>query len=139
MTAPSEATLQRWGVIERLRKALRDATGPRFDRQWDNVVTDLADEVMRIVEEARGATMQPSAPPEPLTGGDADINVRVRIKRDWVPESAISGLVGTLTRYDRYGRAEVREDGGGYYLVPRNQIERAPAQCPICGAVQVSR
>lgn len=75
--------------------------------------------------------------PEPLTGGDADINVRVRIKRDWLP-AAVAGRIGVLARYDGYGHAHVRVDGG-YHVVPVDQIERPPAECPHCGASQVSR
>lgn len=134
-----DVAMEQWIITCRLRDALRAATGPRFDRAWDDVITDIAPEVMKIVREARRPAKSTAAPTEPLTGGDADINVRVRIKRDWIPESAISGSVGTLTRYDRYGNAEVRQDGGGYYLVPCDQIERAPAECPHCGASQVTR
>lgn len=139
MTAPSEATLRRWVVIERLRKALRDATGPRFDRQWDNVVTDLADEVMKLIGEARGGVTPTDAHPGPLTGGDADIGVRVRIKRTWVPGSALSGKIGVLAGYSCLGYADIRDpDTGGYWAVPPDQIERAPTECPHCGASQVT-
>jgi hypothetical protein len=136
----SKEDMEKWGVICRLREALRAATGLRFDRQWDNVLTDVAPEVMKIIDEARGAVVPTGAPLEPLTGGDADINVRVRVKRDWIPGSALSGKTGTLASYGNDGHAWIRDhDTGGYWAVPPDQIERAPAECPHCGASQVTR
>lgn len=85
-------------------------------------------------------TIEPIQPaPEPLTGGDADINVRVRIKRTWVPGSALSGKIGVLAGYSCLGYADIRDpDTGGYWAVPPDQIERAPTECPHCGASQVT-
>jgi hypothetical protein len=86
-------------------------------------------------------TIEPApVPPEPLTGGPADIGVRVRIKRDWIPGSALSGKEGALASYGNDGHAWIRDPAsGGYWAVPPDQIERATAECPHCGASQVTR
>lgn len=90
---------------------------------------------VRITIESAATTQ-----PEPLTGGPADIGVRVRIKRDWIPGSALSGKEGVLASYGNDGHAWIRDPAsGGYWAVPPDQIERAPAECPHCGASQVTR
>lgn len=137
MTASAQDK-DRWSAICRLREALRTATGPRFDRQWDNVVTDIAPEVMRMIDEARGYSGPTAAPSEPLTGGDADINVRVRVN-DKCPDPWFAGRTGTLLEYESSGGAVVRFDTRSIYTVPVGYIERAPAECPHCGASQVAR
>jgi hypothetical protein len=84
-------------------------------------------------------TVEPVTDPEPLTGGDADINVRVRIK-DCCPDPWQAGRVGTLLEYDASGGALVRLDAGiSIHQLPRVYIERAPVDCPHCGAVRVTR
>lgn len=84
-------------------------------------------------------TVEPApAPPEPLTGGDADIAVRVRIKND-CPDPGFSGRFGTLAEYGPTGAAVIRLDNGSWFSMPRCYVERAPAECPRCGASQVSR
>jgi hypothetical protein len=81
----------------------------------------------------------PAADLDPLTGGDADINVRVRIKM-CCHDPCLAGRVGVLLGYDAAGGALVRLDNGrGVYMLPRGYIERALADCPHCGAVQVTR
>jgi hypothetical protein len=74
-------------------------------------------------------------PPEPLTGGDEDINVRVRSKSD---APCLHRGTGVIVGYFSGGTARVRF-GSNDYAIHVNWLERAPAECPRCGASQVSR
>lgn len=131
--------------------AMESNSGKRPSLAWEDLEDDLQEldrcvgETMFNMGALHGKQIDPAEPApvptiEPLTGGPADINVRVRIKRDWVHGSALSGKTGVLASYGNEGHAWIRDpDSGGYWAVPPNQIERAPAECPHCGASQVSR
>jgi hypothetical protein len=124
--------------------------GKRPSLAWDDLEDDLQ-ELDRCVGERifnmgalHGKQIEPAdrapAPTiEPLTGGPADINVRVLIKCDVDDVSFLAGEIGTLMRYSTYGLADIRLDNGNYYAVHRDHIERAPAECPHCCASQVTR
>lgn len=95
---------------------------------------------MLYVDGAVRVTIEPApAPPEPLTGGDADINVRVRIKTDWSGGSFLGDKTGVIVEYIVDQHAVVRLDDGWHYTIPNSAIERAPTECPHCGASQVTR
>jgi hypothetical protein len=58
-------------------------------------------------------------PPEPLTGGDADIGARVRVKSDWAGGSFLGGKTGVLTQYSLDQHALVMLDKDGrHYIIP---------------------
>jgi hypothetical protein len=105
---------------------------PRWTHADLDAAESLAGAPVRI-------TVEPvPPPPEPLTGGDADINARVRVKND-CPDPGFVGSFGTLVEYGSTGAAVVRFDNGSWFSMPRCYVERAPAECPHCGASQVTR
>lgn len=71
--------------------------------------------------------------PEPLTGGDADVNVLVRVKDTAPVDPRFAGMLGHLVRYHDGGTAEIRQRDGWRFQVPRDAIERAPSACSSCG------
>ncbi len=111
-------------------EGLRVPASPEEQRAWAELL--MKPGAVRI-------TVEPvPPPPDPLTGGDADINVRVRVRLDCgLPH--LAGRTGTLMRYSPDGLAEVRFDDLHVLATTPRSIERAPAECPHCGASQVTR
>lgn len=99
--------------------------------RWSHTDLDAAE---ALASAPVNITIEPaSAPPEPLTGGAADINVRVRIRRDWIAGSFLAGKTGVLAEYAVDDHAVVRLDDGHFYNIPVVRLERAPDECPNCG------
>lgn len=95
--------------------------------------TKLAGTRVRIVVEPE------PPPPEPLTGTNADVGVIVRVLSGPKVDPAVAGRFGVLRRYNDHGSADVLFERGEMWSISCDRIERAPVDCPHCGAVQVSR
>jgi hypothetical protein len=107
-------------------------TGPWSDADIGRA-TKLAGSRVRIVVEPE------PPPPEPLTGTNADVGVLVRVLSGPNVSPEVTGRIGVLRRYSGTGFADVLFERGEMWSISCERIERAPVDCPHCGAVQVAR